>query len=74
MKKIFMPLLIMTIIISCAPPSQLVNEGELFKNLTQITFNEKPDFDSVISSKNEMLFVSNRDGNSNIYLKKNLNT
>ena len=47
---------------------------EQFKNLTQVTYSEKKDFEAAISldGKN-MLFVSYRDGDYNIYMKKNIN-
>jgi Tol biopolymer transport system component len=46
---------------------------EQFKNLTQITFHKTNDFEPNISPDGKkMLFVSNRDGDYNIYLKKNI--
>ncbi len=46
---------------------------ERFRNLTQITFTKKTDFEPAVSPDGKkMLFVSNRDGDYNIYLKKNI--
>lgn len=46
---------------------------ERFSNLTQITFTKKTDFEPAVSPDGkQMLFVSNRDGDFNIYLKKNI--
>lgn len=58
---------------SCSSNFQLINPGEQFKNITQITFHEEDDERPVISKDGTiLLFVSKRDGNSNIYLKKNI--
>lgn len=58
--------------VSCYKPV-LISKGEIFKNLTQITFNKSEDFSPAISKDGkQLLFVSNRDGDQNIYLKTNI--
>ena len=48
--------------------------GEELSNLSQITTHDKDDYYPAISSDGKfLLFTSNRDGNSNIYLKTNIN-
>lgn len=54
-------------------PKKINTNIERFKNLTQVTFHVSPDFEPNISPDGKkMLFVTKRDGDFNIYLKKNI--
>jgi len=65
---------ILFLVVSCAV-GPLISSGEIFKNLTQITDGDGTNYDPVISPDGIMiLFVSERDGNSNIYLKTDINS
>jgi len=78
---IFVTFILFQIIFSCAPmemktekkSGQVISKGEVFKNLTQITFNEAKDHSPSISNNGrKLLFVSDRSGNYDIYLKDNI--
>jgi len=74
MKSIkFLLIFLLFIITSCQSIGPLVSEGEIFKNLTQVTIGEGSNYSPVISPDGSMLlFVSERDGNANIYLRTNI--
>lgn len=56
---------------SCAP-GPLISKGEAFKSLNQVTFSAAEDkYPAVDSTSKRILFVSERDGDYNIYLKNN---
>lgn len=66
-----LPTLFIFIFNSCSV-GPLISEGEIFKNLTQITFDDGDNFSPVVSKDGKkLLFVSKRDGDYNIYLKNN---
>lgn len=63
----------MLFLISGCSVGPLISEGEIFKNLVQVTEGEGDNYDPVISPDGKMiLFVSERDGNPNIYLRTNI--
>lgn len=76
MKKKFILLIIFVLffVFNCKEKVKKINTNiERFRNLTQITFNRSADFDTAVSHDGKkILFVSERDGNYNIYLKKNI--
>jgi len=66
-------LILLTSIMSSCNKGPLISKGEIFKNLTQITFSKSNDYSPVISKDGtKLLFVSDRDGDQNIYLKNNI--
>jgi TolB protein len=75
MKSLFIVSIFASIFLfsSCAV-GPLISQGEIFKNLTQVTSNEGTNINPVLSRDGKkMLFVSKRDGNYNIYLRNNPN-
>lgn len=73
MYKTIVTLISLALFIVSCHKGPLISSGEIFKNLTQITFSTSNDFSPIISKDGKkLIFVSDRDGDNNIYLKNNI--
>ncbi|HMU44056.1 MAG TPA: DPP IV N-terminal domain-containing protein [Ignavibacteriaceae bacterium] len=73
MKKFYPVIFLFSITLISCTVGPIVSEGEIFKNLTAITEGEGDNYDPAISSDGtKILFVSERDGDPNIYLRNNV--
>lgn len=72
MKKVLSFFCLLLIVGCSSSQESLISTGEVFKNLSQITFGEGTNFSPQISQDGKkLIYVSKRSGSYNIYLKNN---